>query len=62
MKTCFAWEMTITLSAELTVLAMEGLERSSECGIRAKSVTKPRFNSTRTILFIELCWPLKTCN
>ena len=39
---------------------MEGLERSSECGIRAKSVTNPRFNNIRTILFIELCWPLKT--
>ena len=52
----------LTFSAEFTVFAMEGLERSSECGIRAKSVTKPRFNSIRTTLFIELCWPLKTCN
>ena len=48
------------LRAALTVFGMLGLERSRLCGMRARSVTRPFFNSILTMLFIVVCWPLNT--
>jgi len=47
-------------SATFIVLAMRGLDRSRQWGIRAGSFTKPFLSSMWTMLFIILCWPLKT--
>lgn len=48
------------LSVALIVLAILGLERSRLWGIRARSVTRPFFSSSLTMLFMRFCCPLNT--